>query len=238
MKDKIFLNPLQKQFEFDEGVASVFDDMARRSIPYYSESLNLSVDFALNFIQPHSNIYDLGCSTGNFLIELAKNASKIDCINLIGIDNSIPMIERAKLKTQTYGYKIDFHCDDFLNYPLKDASVIIANYTMQFIRPLNRPKMIEKIFNGLKNEGIFIMSEKMSTQDKILDKKMIDRYYLYKKEQGYTHNEINAKRESLENVLIPYSLDENISMLKSSGFKNVEVIFKWVNFGTLIARKF
>lgn len=236
MKDELFSTPFAKQFEFDEEVASVFDDMAARSIPYYTESLRLCADFVLQALCPNTWVYDLGCSTGNFLLELA---SKLDNnkVNLVGVDNSSAMIERAGLKASAYGKRIDFICQDFLNFDIHNACAVVANYTMQFVRPMQRSLLAERIFQGLNSGGIFIMSEKMTTQDKVLDKQMIERYYLYKKEQGYTQNEIVSKREALENVLVPYSLQENIQMLQNSGFESVEVLFKWVNFGTLIARK-
>ncbi|PAF50580.1 carboxy-S-adenosyl-L-methionine synthase CmoA [Helicobacter sp. 13S00477-4] len=236
MKDKLFSIPPVKQFEFDEGVASVFDDMAIRSIPYYSEVLRLNVDFSLNALKSNTYVYDLGCSTGNFLLELS-NKFEDESIQLKGIDNSTAMIERARLKAKAYGKKIDFIHQNFLEYQIQNACVITANYTIQFIRPIQRNLLIKKIFEGLCDGGIFIMSEKITTNDKVLDKQMIDRYHLYKKEQGYTQNEITTKREALENVLIPYSLEENFEMLKNAGFKSVEILFKWINFTTLIARK-
>ncbi|PAF42615.1 carboxy-S-adenosyl-L-methionine synthase CmoA [Helicobacter sp. 11S03491-1] len=236
MKDKIFTKIYSKQFEFDEGVASVFDDMALRSIPYYCESLKLSVDFALNALGEQGIVYDLGCSTGSFLIELAQKIKGMQ-IDLIGVDSSKAMIERAKLKAKTYGKEIEFICKDFLDIDIHNACVVVTNYTMQFVRPMQRHILAHKIFEGLCEGGILIMSEKMTSQDKVLDRQMIDRYYLYKKEQGYTQNEINTKREALENVLIPYTLEENFKMLKEVGFQSVEVLFKWVNFATLIARK-
>ncbi|PAF41913.1 carboxy-S-adenosyl-L-methionine synthase CmoA [Helicobacter sp. 11S02596-1] len=245
-KDELFCTPLQKQFEFDAGVASVFDDMAMRSIPYYTESLKLCADFVLQAIIRDTCVYDLGCSTGNFLLELASRLNgaqnsepnnNANGVRLIGIDSSKAMIERASLKANTYGKNIDFICDDFLSLNIQNASAVIANYTMQFVRPMQRSALVEKIFAGLCDGGVFVMSEKMASCDKVLDKQMIARYYLYKKEQGYSQNEITTKREALENVLIPYSLQENYQMLQNAGFQSVEVLFKWVNFGTLIARK-
>jgi len=46
MKDKLFEKPIKKQFEFDEDVASVFDDMLSRSVPHYEEMLKLTTSFA------------------------------------------------------------------------------------------------------------------------------------------------------------------------------------------------
>ena len=235
MEDKVFNKPIKKQFEFDEEVASVFDDMLNRSVPFYKENLNLQIDILKNFLNPNDKVVDLGSSTGTFLIELAKKFTSE--LKLIGIDNSPAMIKRAKNKAKAFGVNIEFIEDDFLNYDFSNSKAVIANYTIQFIRPLKREKLIKKIFNSLTNDGIFLMSEKLITENKKLNKIMIDIYYEYKKKMGYSEFEIAQKREALENVLIPYTMNENIEMLKNAGFKEIEVIFRWNNFATFIAFK-
>ncbi len=234
MKDKIFTKPIEKQFEFDEEVASVFDDMLNRSIPFYQENLNLQIDILKNFLKPNDKIVDLGSSTGTFLINLAKKTKNL---NLIGIDSSSAMIKRAKQKAKAFGVNIKFIEADFLEYDFSNSKAIISNYTIQFIRPLKREKLIKKIYDSLTKNGIFLMSEKLISENKKLNKIMIDIYYDYKKKMGYSEFEIAQKREALENVLIPYSMNENIEMLKNAGFSEVEVIFRWNNFATFIAFK-
>ena len=233
MKDEIFKKPIKKQFEFDENVASVFDDMLNRSVPFYQENLHLQIEILKELLDENSKVLDLGSSTGTFLIELAKKKR----LNLTGIDNSKAMIKKAKQKAKAFGVEIEFLEKDFLEYDFKTQDAIIANYTIQFIRPIKREKLIKKIFNSLNNNGIFLMSEKLITENKRLNKIMIDIYYKYKKEKGYSEYEIAKKREALENVLIPYSMQENIEMLKNAGFKEIDTIFRWNNFATFIAFK-
>ncbi len=233
MKDEIFKKPIKKQFEFDENVANVFDDMLNRSVPFYQENLHLQIEILKELLDENSKVLDLGSSTGTFLIELAKKKR----LNLTGIDNSKAMIKKAKQKAKAFGVEIEFLEKDFLEYDFKTQDAIIANYTIQFIRPIKREKLIKKIFNSLNNNGIFLMSEKLITENKRLNKIMIDIYYKYKKEKGYSEYEIAKKREALENVLIPYSMQENIEMLKNAGFKEIDTIFRWNNFATFIAFK-
>jgi len=234
-QDEIFKKPIQKQFEFDEEVASVFDDMLNRSVPFYKENLNLEIDILKNFLNDNDKVVDLGSSTGTFLIELAKKSNKK--LNLIGIDNSKAMIERSRKKAKAFGVKINFLENDILLSDFSNSKAIISNYTIQFIRPLKREKLIKKIYNSLRDDGIFLMSEKLVSENKKLNKIMIDLYYDYKKAMGYSEFEIAQKREALENVLIPYTMNENIQMLKEAGFKDIEVIFRWNNFATFIAFK-
>ena len=234
MVDKVFQKEISKQFEFDKEVADVFDDMIDRSVPFYKENLNLSINILKNYLEDGDNILDLGSSTGTFLIKLAQFNPKL---NLIGIDNSSAMIEKANKKAKAFGVNIKFVENDFLNYEFNTNKLISANYTIQFVRPIKREKLIKKIYNSLENNGIFLMSEKLISEDKKLNKILIDEYYNYKKEKGYSEYEIAKKREALENVLIPYSEYENIEMLKNAGFRYIEVIFRWCNFATFIAFK-
>ena len=235
MKDNIFDKPITKQFEFDEDVASVFDDMLRRSVPYYKEALELTTSFALKYLKQNDRVYDLGCSTASTLINISKN-SEFN-LELIGVDNSHAMLQRASHKANAFGIDIKFIEDDIFNVDLKPSKLIISNYTLQFIRPLMREKLIKKIYDSLDEGGIFIFSEKVISEDKILNKQFIDEYYNFKKEQGYSEFEIAQKREALENVLIPYSYDENKKMILDAGFKSFDCLFKWINFGTFIAIK-
>lgn len=235
MKDKLFEKPIKKQFEFDEDVASVFDDMLSRSVPHYDDMLQLTTAFALKYTKENSTIYDLGCSTATTLINIAKNSESK--LNLIGIDTSNAMLNRAQHKAKAYGIDIEFIEDDIFNVDFQASNVIISNYTLQFIRPLQREKLIKKIYDSLEKGSIFIFSEKVITDNKILNKQFIDEYYNFKKTQGYSEFEISQKREALENVLIPYSYEENKKMIIDAGFSNFDCIFKWVNFATFVAIK-
>ncbi|MDD2357204.1 MAG: carboxy-S-adenosyl-L-methionine synthase CmoA [Thiovulaceae bacterium] len=236
MKDKIFVKPIEKQFEFDEEVAAVFDDMLARSVPYYKEAQEIVKHFTCKHTKEDSIIYDLGCSTASTLLSIEREIDKRG-VRLIGIDNSQAMLEQAKKKIDIFNSKIELYEGDILEFEYDRASVFISNYTLQFIRPLVREKLIQKICESLHGGGIFIFSEKVISEHKLLNKEMIDYYYEFKKEQGYSQYEIMQKREALENVLIPYSESENIKMARGCGFSHCETIFRWNNFATFIAIK-
>jgi tRNA (cmo5U34)-methyltransferase len=232
--DKVFTKPIKKQFEFDENVASVFDDMLERSIPFYKEVIFLICDLLKLQCAKNAKIIDLGCSTANTLLNLYKISHEF---NLVGIDNSEAMLENAAKKIGAYGANIELINADITKADLSKSDVIIANYMLQFIRPLVRDSFVKKIYNSLKEEGIFIFSEKIIFEDKVLNKQMIDIYYEFKKTQGYSEFEISQKREALENVLVPYTEEENKKMILNAGFKSVETLFKYGNFVTFLAKK-
>ena len=277
MRDRLFKNELGEKFSFSKEVASVFDDMLPRSVPYYNENIALIAEL----LAGRRAICDLGCSTGNLLLFLAQNVSGIE--TLCGVDNSTAMLEIAKAKANAYGAKIALIEADILEFftldsaqnkktnssivseksglrshergnrtsrsltkrvaslhdlsPQDEFDTIIANYTMQFIRPPKRESLCKKIYKNLQKNGIFIMSEKLVCEDKWLDKRLIDIYHNFKAKNGYSKTEISKKREALENVLIPFSQNENIAMLEGAGFCAVEVVFRFGNFATFIALK-
>jgi len=233
--DKVFNKPIEKKFEFDEAVASVFDDMLSRSVPFYDEVRKLVIALILTEEAKGKKVLDLGSSTAKFLLDLHSKMQTN--MKLKGLDNSQAMLDRAEQKCQAFGANIDLELADMLEYTYADEDIIVANYTLQFIRPMQRMELVKKLYEGLNEDGLFIFSEKVVFRDKKLDKDLIDIYYEYKKEQGYSEYEIAQKREALENVLIPFTIEENIQMCKEAGFESVDTIFQWSNFVTFIAKK-
>jgi len=235
MNDKVFTKPITKQFEFDSEVAAVFDDMLQRSVPFYKESQKITEFFALKQLGDGGTLYDLGCSTASLLLNIHRKLQSE--ARLIGLDNSEAMLEQARRKCEAYGAKIEVKYGDILEYDYDEADVFVSNYTLQFIRPLVREELVKKIASALKKDGVFIFSEKVISHHSKLNKDMIECYYDFKKDQGYSEYEIMQKREALENVLVPYSEEENIKMALNNGFSHCEVVFRWANFCTFIAIK-
>ncbi|MCB4752012.1 MAG: carboxy-S-adenosyl-L-methionine synthase CmoA, partial [Sulfurovum sp.] len=224
-----------KKFEFDEAVASVFDDMLSRSVPFYDEVRKLIISLILAQEKEGMKVLDLGSSTAKFLLDL-HSKMKVP-MKLKGLDNSQAMLDRAEQKCQAFGADIELEFADMLAYHYDNEDIIVANYTLQFIRPIQRLELVKKLYDGLSKDGIFIFSEKVVFENRVLDKQIIDIYYAYKKEQGYSEYEIARKREALENVLIPFTLKENIQMCKEAGFSKIETIFQWANFVTFVVKK-
>ena len=240
MKDKIFADGefAKGSFRFNDEVASVFDDMAGRSIPYYKDVIEIIGQAALNFIPSKGSIYDLGCSTGNTLIYLAKILSGRK-VKLTGLDPAEAMLQKAKEKAGvfTYGHDINFEQGFIENYDFKDADMVILNYTLQFINVDEREKVMKKIYNSLKAGGILIFSEKIKQEDDKVDNFNTEIYNKFKKNNGYSFLEIANKRQALENILVPESLSGNMNLLNKSGFSRSEILFKWLNFTTIMAFK-
>ncbi|MBQ8609875.1 MAG: carboxy-S-adenosyl-L-methionine synthase CmoA [Campylobacter sp.] len=234
MRDEVFKNVISKQFEFDESVASVFDDMVSRSVPFYKQTQELIVLFLSRRLEQGAKVVDLGCSTATTLLELYRLRPDLE---LVGLDSSPAMLQRATNRANGYGAKLNLIETDILEYDYGKADAVLLNYTLQFIRPIKRDDFVKKIFASLEYDGLFVFSEKLVYDDKKLDLEMINIYQEYKEAQGYSKFEIAQKRQALENVLIPYSENENKELCKNAGFCNVETLFKWANFASFVAFK-
>jgi len=238
--DDIFheARPAIGDFKFDRSVATVFDDMVTRSVPYYVEIQRMLVEMVRDFALPDSSVYDLGCSTGTTFINLHPYLDPR--IRFVGIDNSAEMLEKCRSKLKEHGVDrpLELQCRDLNESVIvEDASVAMLIFTLQFIRPLRRDRLIADIYKGLRPQGCLLLAEKVLGEESLFNRLFIKYYYDMKRRNGYSENEISQKREALENVLIPYKLLENREMLLAAGFRYVDVFFKWYNFCGLVAVK-
>jgi len=227
-----------QDFKFDDHVAGVFDDMVERSVPFYAEIQRMVCELTQDFAQKNSRIYDLGCSTGTTFRMLHPLID--ESVAFIGIDNSMPMLAKAekKLAAVKNDRKLILKLAEIENcYVLENASVVLMVLTLQFVRPLSREKIARKIYQGLNKNSALIIVEKLLSPESTLNRLFIDHYYDYKRRNGYSETEITRKREALENVLIPYRMEENVELFKEAGFRHVEDFFRWYNFSGIVAVK-
>ncbi len=238
-KDTLFeIDSIEEDFEFNERVVEVFDDMLDRSVPFYAEVIASSARLLDCFLHTNDTVYDLGCATGTTLLEFSR-LLRNKGLMFVGIDNSAPMLDKARLKAELYSKTnaLSFLEEDITQLHHPGAGCFIVNYTLQFIRPLQRENFIRRIYNNLRPGGILLLSEKIISHNRRLNREYIDIYHRFKKTKGYSELEIAKKREALENVLIPFSIDENKTILKNSGFQTVDTYFQWFNFTSFIAVK-
>ena len=240
LKDKVFETEKKvSDFSFNKEVAAVFDDMVSRSVPYYDEMQRMSVELVGDFAVDDSNIYDIGCATGTTMAMIDRAIGDTKA-KLIGIDNSQEMLKQAKEKLDGLGLNHPYalQCTDIhKQMKVENASVVAMLLTLQFARPLYRERIVQQICKGIRDNGCLLLIEKITSEDTMFNRLFIDHYYDFKRRNGYSEMEIAKKREALENVLIPYRLDENVELLKMAGFRHVEVFFRWYNFCGLIASK-
>ncbi len=257
-KDDIFATALDDiaGFRFDAKVVQVFPDMIKRSVPGYQTIIAMTATLAERYVKPHSQCYDLGCSLGASTIAMRQGIKAESC-RLIAIDNSSEMIERCEaivkidneinnasntgvLKPDPEAIPatpVDLICGDVFATEISQASMVVLNFTLQFIAPEQRAALIERIYQGLNPGGILILSEKVAFADHHLNELMIDLHHAFKKANHYSELEISQKRSALENVLLPETLETHRNRLQNAGFNSIDVWFQCFNFASLLAIK-
>ncbi len=227
-----------KPFEFNQRVAEVFPDMIERSVPGYPLTIAMLSVIADEYAQENSNIYDLGCSLGAASVAIQNGLKNKKC-NIIAVDSSKPMIDACaeKIIQDTQNNKITFELGDVLQTNIEKASVVIMNFTLQFIPLTQRQSLIEKIYNGLLPGGVLVLSEKVVFEDDLENDAMNNLHHHMKELNGYEKLEIANKRDALEKVLVPESVEQHQQRLNLVGFSQIFIWLKCFNFISLIARK-
>jgi tRNA (cmo5U34)-methyltransferase len=242
-RDELFSDKTRAvtDFNFGEATAEVFEDMLVRSVPQYRELQRMLGELAGEFAVSGTSIYDLGCSNGVTLQTLATAVEATGkVVDLVGVDFSEAMLQRARERfaAQHAERQPKLILADLNNgVAVENASVVVLNLTLQFIRPLFRDRLIRQIYEGMNDNGCLLVVEKVLGNQSLFNRLFIQFYYDMKRRNGYSDLEIAKKRESLENVMIPYRMDENVELLKRNGFGGVDTFFKWHNFAGLIAVK-
>lgn len=239
-RDTLFSAPINKlgDWTFDERVAEVFPDMVQRSIPGYSNIISMIGMLAERFVQPNSQVYDLGCSLGAATLAVRRNIHVPGC-QIIAVDNSPAMVERCRRHIDAFRAETPVQVleADIRDIPIENASLVVLNFTLQFLEPDARVLLLEKIAQGLKPGGALVLSEKFSFEDAEVGELLFNMHHDFKRANGYSELEISQKRSMLENVMLTDSVETHKTRLKQAGFGHAELWFQCFNFGSLVALK-
>ncbi len=240
--DRIYATPQEQvaDFAFNEAVVRVFPDMIKRSVPGYPTIVENIGVIAAHFAQPHSRLYDLGCSLGA-VTQAMRHHVRVDGCRVIAVDNSAAMIERCNeyLHAQDSMFQellpVELIEADICQLPLTDASVVALNFTLQFIPREQRLTLLQNIRRSLRPGGALILSEKLRFADAAEQELLTELHLDFKRANGYSELEIAQKRSALENVMLPDSLEEHRQRLLDAGFSRVTPWFQCLNFASLLA---
>jgi tRNA (cmo5U34)-methyltransferase len=239
-KDNLYLHAQEiiPDFVFDERVARVFPDMINRSVPGYGTIVNMIGTLSGQWVKAGTCCYDLGCSLGAATLAIHSSIEAED-VRLIGIDNSQAMLERARdnLAQCHRDPPIELICADIRDVAIQQASMVVLNFTLQFLPAEERTELLNRIYAGMLANGLLILSEKIVVPNGKAQHIFTEMHHGFKKAQGYSDLEISQKRSALEDVLVPEGLACHIERLKTVGFSTVEVWFQCFNFVSLLAIK-
>jgi tRNA (cmo5U34)-methyltransferase len=239
-RDTLYADPLLESelFSFDDRVARVFPDMIRRSVPGYATIVSMTGLLAGRYAAPDTRLYDLGCSLGASTLAMRQNVRQAGC-RIVAVDNSPAMLERCRsvIDTDTHETPVTLLCADLREVEIRDASVVVLNFTLQFVPPQARDGVIRAICRGLRPGGIMVLSEKLRFEDPHLEALNTELHHQFKRANGYSELEIARKRSALDNVLLPETLARHRQRIAAAGFRSADVWFQCFNFASLIALK-
>lgn len=238
-RDTLFADPRERvaPFEFNASVVDVFDDMASRSIPLYTDLLDRCVDWVEQYARPDSVVLDIGCSTGR-LFRLLRERSLPPNVNLYGVDSSPEMVQAAmeRLGDSPHHCLAEARRAEDMVLAAGSVSVALCNYTLQFVDPELRIPILRNIRQALQPGGLFVLSEKLTHADPAMATFLIEHYHAYKRRAGYSDTEIQQKDIALQGVLRPWTLDEWQHALAAAGFPEPVIAFRWLAFTTFVVR--
>jgi tRNA (cmo5U34)-methyltransferase len=237
-EDTIFANAdaTAGSFEFNADVAAVFPDMLERSIPGYATTIQAIGALAGRYVLPDTRCYDLGCSLGAATLAMRRGIGAADC-EIIAVDNAPAMIQRCRATIAADDSKVEVQIveDDIRNIEIARASMVVMNYTLQFLPAAGRDTMIRNIRAGMIDGGVFVLSEKVLHEDEPIEDLLAGMHHQFKRQNAYSDLEISRKRTALEDVLIPESIAAHCARLRNSGFRHVDVWLKHFNFASILA---
>lgn len=240
-RDTLFAQPAEAlgAFQFDQSVAAVFPDMIRRSVPGYQTILAGIGELTARYWQEGSRLYDLGCSLGAAALTMRRQLPEEAQCTIVAVDNSEAMLVRAREYVDAYrsNIPIELVCTDVCDIAIEDASVVVMNFTLQFIEPERREALLQRIYDGLRPGGVLILSEKIHFDDPTIQDAIEHLHLQFKRANGYSELEISQKRSALENVLITDTLDTHLARLHRVGFAHVAPWFQAYNFASLLCIK-
>lgn len=227
-------------FRFNDEVARVFPDMLRRSIPGYAASLEAMGSLAARYVRPGTRCYDLGCSLGAASIAM-RQGIRVDECRIVALDNAPAMVSRCREVVEEDRIRrpdctpIDVVEGDILDAKLSNASMVVLNYTLQFLAVDDRDRIIRNIYDALIDGGVLMLSEKVVDPDPAMEALLVDLHHEHKRRNDYSALEISRKRAALENVLIPETVRDHRDRLMRSGFSSAAVWLRFFNFVSIIA---
>ncbi len=237
--DRIFARALNElvDFRFDQQTVDVFADMINRSVPAYGSLIRLLSTLSC-YVQKDSKVYDLGCSLGAASLSLL-NGMAHQQLKVVAVDNSAEMIAELQKILQRHQLQHLFECyhQDIQHTQIDNASLVMMNLTLQFIKPELRDNLIERIYQGLNKGGALLLTEKVVQPDLAVETELQKLHEQFKRENGYSELEISQKRQALENVLIREPVADHIKRLQKAGFSKIIPWFQAFQFVSLLAIK-
>lgn len=202
-----------------------YDENVVKSVPYYEDLHETAVDIVKTVNPFVRNWLDTGCGTGF----LAGKAVKVfpECKFTLA-DPSSDMLKEARKRLSEYSNVVFLQPVTSEDLSIKSGplfDVITAIQSHHYSDIETRKKAIEKCYSLLTDNGIIIIFEHISPENKKNVNFQIDRWLNFQRKMGKPEDDINHHRKRYNTEFFPIKISEHIELLKSVGFKRVEVIW-------------
>lgn len=238
-RDTLYMSSERKghDFQFDESVARVLPDMLRRSIPGYATLLQMTGVLAGHRLTEGARVYDLGCSLGAVSLAI-RHAVGAKNIHIVAVDQSEAMVTRCRevMSADSALCPVEVIQGDIQRLQLEPCSMVVLNFTLQFVPRESRQEIISRIWNALAPGGCLILSEKTHPEHTSEAEFFTESHDAFRRSNGYSQLELSRKREALERVLISESSGAYRKMLTKAGFSTIEW-FRCLYFVSWVAEK-
>lgn len=234
-RDQLFTSPARAlvDFAFDDAVAAVFPDMIRRSVPGYETVVPLTGLLAARHLSASGmasrTVYDLGCSLGATTLAILRQLDQRDA-RILAVDNAAAMLERAR--ASIIDTRVEFRLADVRTVPFEPAAVVILNYVLQFVPPVDRAALLARLHEALTPGGLLIVSGKIRFEDPAEQAFCEAAHLDFKRANGYSELEISGKRNALEQVMIVDTEAQHRRSFADAGFRTVRKWYQCLNWAS------
>ena len=173
---------------------SNFDAHIENSVPLYRHSHDLICAFAEFFLSDGELCYDLGCATGRLSARLAACHQQVA---IKAIDIEPRMIARAAATHCRELANVELLTADITQFEFVPADLMVACYTLQFIKPRLRAALLHKIYGNLHHGGALLLFEKVIAEDAVLQEMTALIHTNFKLARGCQPEQVIAKANSL-----------------------------------------
>jgi len=209
-----------------------FDNHIDASIRHYSSLHDDVVNLSRYFVENDTKVVDIGCSTGKTIEAMVKqNHETAPSAHYCGVEYAevfqAEMTDREK-RLNGEGHHICFQNKNIIHHNFSNCSLVTSIFTLQFMQPLWRKKVMQNIYDGLNEGGAFIFAEKTYAENSRIQDMITSTFYEYKAEH-FTYEDIMEKEKTLRTMLKPMTWNELVALLTSVGFDSTKIQPFWMN---------
>jgi len=220
---------MQEQFN---AIAQQYDEQRRCFIPCFDDYYSTSISLLKCYRDDFKTIVDLGAGTGLLtkeMYELYPNAQYI----LIDIAKDMLKIAEKRFDGLSNFQFMEYNYVD--DIPVKNCDLICSALSIHHLENDEKATLYKNIYKKLDTHGCFINLDQFNGETEMMNNLYNTWWYNYIDHSGIAEEKsawMERKKLDKENTI-----PETIGLLKSSGFKTVECIYRFMKFGVVLATK-